>query len=565
MLRPRIRDFQRANVAEALGPALYTMTHYRPNTAMAPDVGNNRHASYPGYLSAQMGNQNEVPASHGQPVSQHSDTIGAVMNQFSTLALPAAPGIASASNMSQMAHHAYCAPQEQPVAYQGYSVPLHVGMTHEPAFALGVPGQYPIQGGFAPLPMSYHAIPYTPGRVASYADRSSEVPGLENRRGSYSTTESTPATPFFGNTLERGNSARLAVLRSNYTTPSPEQVVVPKAPPAISDDLLELLKQDPPIPQAVPAVFTPPSHTKSIEQCLENRIHGNRNVYIRGLHPTTDDDLLHRYASRFGKVEQSKAIIDTFGFAKFADVRDSEKCIRGFYHLGYEVGFARESFNARLKAEGDETSTNLYLSNLPKRLNESELNAIFAGYHVVSSKILRDSMGNSRGVGFARFETREECEEIIKKYHGASIGEEGMLMQVRYADTPAQKELKRITAERRQFRTNEYNIGAYGTADVGIHPTIYNPAPWNRRGGVGAGSLFAPRVPSIRADLGNNISVNSVPGGQGVGHTPKKSVSVPGTVSSDGGLGGDKTATIDSPTANKGSTQSSPVVKTEKA
>jgi hypothetical protein len=31
-----------------------------------------------------------------------------------------------------------------------------------------------------------------------------------------------------------------------------------------------------------------------------------------------------------------------------------------------------------------------------------ELNAIFAGYHIVSSKILRDSMGNSRGVGFAR-------------------------------------------------------------------------------------------------------------------------------------------------------------------
>ncbi len=61
-------------------------------------------------------------------------------------------------------------------------------------------------------------------------------------------------------------------------------------------------------------------------------------------------------------------------------------CIRGFYRLGYEVGFARvsgaqlrskcmanlaqESFNSRLKAEGDEESTNLYLSNLPKSLTE---------------------------------------------------------------------------------------------------------------------------------------------------------------------------------------------------
>ena len=58
-------------------------------------------------------------------------------------------------------------------------------------------------------------------------------------------------------------------------------------------------------------------------------------------------------------------------------------------------------------------------------------------------------------------------------------------MQVRYADTPAQKELKRITAERRQFRTNEYNIGAYGTADVGINPSIYHQPPWPRRGNAG--------------------------------------------------------------------------------
>ncbi|KAL2023417.1 hypothetical protein VTK56DRAFT_2774 [Thermocarpiscus australiensis] len=469
------------------------------------------------------------------------------------------------------AHHAYCATQEQPVTYQGYSLPLHVGISPEAAYSLGVSSQFPVQSGFAPLAVPYHAMPYTPGRVGSYNDRSSEVPGLENRRGSYSTTESTPATPFFGSASERGSASRVAVFRSSYNTPSPEQIVmpgsVPKVSPPIDDEILMLLRQDPPIPQAVPAVFTPPA--KSIEQCLENRIQGNRNVYIRGLHPTTDDELLLKYASRFGKVEQSKAIIDTstgackgFGFAKFADVRDSEKCIRGFYHLGYEVGFARESFNARLKAEGDETSTNLYLSNLPKRLNETELTAIFAGYHIVSSKILRDSMGNSRGVGFARFGTREECEEIIKKYHGTPIGEEGLLMQVRYADTPAQKELKRITAERRQFRTNEYNIGAYGTADVGIHPSIYTPASWNRRAGMGADSPFAPRVP-IRSSLSGGTSAGSVTS-QGMVHTPKQSVQISATASSDDGSAGEGATIVDSPTAQKGSTQSSPTFKKEK-
>ena len=54
-------------------------------------------------------------------------------------------------------------------------------------------------------------------------------------------------------------------------------------------------------------------------------------------------------------------------------------------------------------------------------------------------------------------------------------------MNIRYADTPSQKELKRVTAERRQFRTNEYNIGAYGTPLVGMSPALYGQQPQWRR------------------------------------------------------------------------------------
>ena len=90
----------------------------------------------------------------------------------------------------------------------------------------------------------------------------------------------------------------------------------------------------------------------------------------------------------------------SFGFAKYETVRDSELCIRGFYKLGYEVGFARvadpsldkggnsnkrqESFNSRLKAEGDESSTNLYVSNLPKNMTESVSTSFNVHYHVAN-------------------------------------------------------------------------------------------------------------------------------------------------------------------------------------
>ncbi|KAM7218593.1 hypothetical protein V8F06_006057 [Rhypophila decipiens] len=544
------------------------MSYYRAAPAMSSDMGNNRQASYHAYLSAQTGNQHEVPASHGHHIGQPADNMGALMNQFGNMILSSGPNMSSGSLSSVQPHHGYCATQEQQVAYQGYPVPMHVGMAPETTY------------------------PFS-------------VPGLDNRRSSYSTTESTPETPFFGSTSERGSAARVAVIRSAYSTPSSDQLMVPNGIPKVSqpidEDLLGLLKQEPAIPDAVPAVFTPPTHTKSIEQCLENRINGNRNVYIRGLHPTTDDELLNKYASRFGPVEQSKAIIDQstgackgFGFAKFADVRDSERCIRGFYHLGYEVGFARESFNARLKAEGDETSTNLYLSNLPKRMTESELNTIFTGYHVISSKILRDSMGNSRGVGFARFESRDECEDIIRHYHGRLIGEEQMPMQVRYADTPSQKELKRITAERRQFRTNEYNIGAYGTADVGIHPSIYQQAPWNRRAspGVSVNSSSLATLTSLTMDqlvcwkASNSwcreqwkpavlavswrrpLKVRRPPTRWFVRETNqilRQSSVITGQMASDDDSADEGHTIVGSPTIAKGSTQSSPTIKKEKS
>ena len=181
-------------------------------------------------------------------------------------------------------------------------------------------------GGFAPsyLGMPMPLMPFTPGRAAATQPRversSSDVPGLENRRGSYSTTESTPATPFYGAVSQRDGPRVANLDRSAYTTPSPQQMVLGSlhgepAKPAVSamsdGHIDDLLKKDPAVPRAVPAVFTPPGQMKSLEQSLENRIPGNRNVYIRGLHPTTDDRLLYEFAARFGPVETSKAIIDT--------------------------------------------------------------------------------------------------------------------------------------------------------------------------------------------------------------------------------------------------------------
>ncbi|CCU75339.1 putative meiotic RNA-binding protein 1/putative sporulation-specific protein 5 [Blumeria hordei DH14] len=445
-------------------------------------------------------------ASFPQPksASQSDVSLNALMGQFASMSLPTS-NLTPASSLNAVqplvgSNQYFYNPADNtylvaPAVYP--TQPLGAAQANENnygSYAATLP--YFAQSAYSGYVPGLPLMPYTPNRVNSgyYPDRADllhkEVPGLENRRGSYSTNESVPGTPHYCSFTQREQAKIATVDRSPFgSTPSP-QATQPTIKPLpyktipVNVDIDGLLLQNPPIPRAVPAVFTPRENMRTLDQSLSNPIAGNRNVYIRGLHPNTDDATLMAYAARFGRVETSKAIIDTttgackgFGFAKYANVRDSELCIRGLYKLGYEVGFARESFNSRLKAEGDDGSTNLYVSNLPKNMTEAELGAIFMDYTVQSSRILRDSQNNSRGVGFARFESREICEEIIKKFHGQPIGEEGLLLQVRYADTPSQKDLKRVTTERRQFRTQEYNVGAYGaTADI-LGLSSPNPSP----------------------------------------------------------------------------------------
>ncbi|RFU32869.1 hypothetical protein B7463_g3442, partial [Scytalidium lignicola] len=443
--------------------------------------------------------------SYGQPVTFlqgaaaaakiDNQSVGGLLNQFAGLNFPTgsmAPTatIPVSSGQVPLGPNQYFYTSSGQLVYTGPSLytgsfsPTSLGESTYRGYATSLPFvQQPSYPGYVP---GYPVLPYTPQRTGYFTEgvdrHHKEVPGLENRRSSSSTNESTPGTPYYASIAQRDQVTKIvAIDQSPFgSTPSPNDLAIyPMVHQTVKPlpytmirpnvDIDTLLQQHPPIPRAVPAVFTPRESIRTLDQSLSNPIPGNRNVYIRGLHPDTDDEKLAAYAARFGKVETSKAIIDTatgackgFGFAKYYDINDSKLCIHGFYKLGYEVGFARESFNSRLKAEGDENSTNLYVSNLPKDMTEAELGAIFMDYNVVSSRILRDSQGVSRGVGFARFESRDICEEIIDKFHGQPIGNEGFLLQVRYADTPAQKDLKRITTERRQFRTNEYNIGAYG-------------------------------------------------------------------------------------------------------
>lgn len=129
-------------------------------------------------------------------------------------------------------------------------------------------------------------------------------------------------------------------------------------------NLDELVNRDPPLPRAVPALWTNQEEL-SLAKCLQNP-EGITNVYIRGFMPDTTDEDLEHWASRFGEIESCKAIIEQdtgkckgyvkakeclstdfahshgrFGFVMYYSPAAAENCIRGFFHLGFQASYAQ--------------------------------------------------------------------------------------------------------------------------------------------------------------------------------------------------------------------------------
>ncbi|KAK5709330.1 hypothetical protein LTR17_019901 [Elasticomyces elasticus] len=346
--------------------------------------------------------------------------------------------------------------------------------THSPNMYTPQANQYMPQMGYQGY-QHHDNSPLSTQNWTPTTGTTADVPTLITpRRDSISSNENDqPATPSYAGYPGIGPMG-VAINRSpsgvfSHSTPSPTSMMGPygsliaKQPEQsdVSPRIKLLVAREPPIPRAIPA---PSSPLKPLDRALENQ-RGETNVYIRGLLPETTDAMLENWGQRFGDIKSSKSIIDMttglckgFGFVKYHNYEDAENCIRGFHYLGYEVSFARESFYSKLKTFADDNNTNLYVSNLPKSMNEHDLAQLFAPHEVCSSRILRDKNGHGRGVGFARFKSRDACDAVIRDFNNHAIQSNGeeLLVQIRFADTQEQKALKQQTQAARQFRSAEY-------------------------------------------------------------------------------------------------------------
>ncbi|XP_036335698.1 protein alan shepard isoform X1 [Rhagoletis pomonella] len=200
------------------------------------------------------------------------------------------------------------------------------------------------------------------------------------------------------------------------------------------------------------------------------------NLYIRGLQQGTTDKDLVTMCAQYGTIISTKAILDKttnkckgYGFVDFELPAYAEGAVKGLQAKGVQAQMAKVGIWVlhRPAIQQEQDPTNLYIANLPPHFKETDLENMLSKYgQVVSTRILRDQQMNSKGVGFARMESREKCEQIIQIFNGNTIQGAKDPLLVKFADGgPKKKNL---------YKNPDPNARTWRDPAEGI-PVTYDP------------------------------------------------------------------------------------------
>ncbi|XP_030846127.1 RNA-binding motif, single-stranded-interacting protein 3 isoform X7 [Strongylocentrotus purpuratus] len=262
---------------------------------------------------------------------------------------------------------------------------------------------------------------------------------------------------------------------------------------------------------STPSSQLPSPHSPSSQSSNSgNEQLSKTNLYIRGLPANTTDLDLVNLCKQYGNIVSTKAILDKetkqckgYGFVDFDNALSAQKATKDLQEKNILAQMAKEL------QQQEQDPTNLYISNLPHNIDEKALESMLSPIgHVISTRILRDTTTHdSRGVGFARMESKEKCEEVIRRFNGVTLDpsqQEPLLCK--FADGGVKKR-NQINKQGRgpQSATNwmgrPTEAGAltyeslYARNGVPMMPHQLSAAAYNLGGGVTYASLPAASTP----------------------------------------------------------------------
>jgi len=174
------------------------------------------------------------------------------------------------------------------------------------------------------------------------------------------------------------------------------------------------------------------------------------NIFIKNIPQDWDEEYLNHFFSEFGKTTSIKISRDLepnpnseyahrgYGFVNFEDHETAKRAVDHLNNQPYEVGngvFLRvERFKSKIQRQRDDVyarkydqthkhnGVSLYIKNLDDSIDEGSLNDLFSKYgRTISTRVMRDKNGHSRGFGFVTFSNVEEARNAITELHNTTI------------------------------------------------------------------------------------------------------------------------------------------------
>ena len=243
-----------------------------------------------------------------------------------------------------------------------------------------------------------------------------------------------------------------------------------------------------------------------------------RNVIVNYIPPDITEAFLQNMFASCGsvvgcKLMRDKALGISLGYA-FVNYSNDEEAARSIDKFdGQQISNKKIRVSYARPSSNEIKNANLYISGLPKAISENDLKTWFGVYGtIISSKILMFENGESRGVGFIRFDKRTEAEAAIDALNGVSLSP-GSTLAVKFANPPKGLHASQLQSHSLQspLPANELLRPALNLGGVGpIHHETAN----NRFSPLGPPGL-ARITPNYnaqhRSDPMSSLHVNPVP------------------------------------------------------
>eukprot|EP01113_Clastostelium_recurvatum_P042082 TRINITY_DN6785_c0_g1_i1.p1 TRINITY_DN6785_c0_g1~~TRINITY_DN6785_c0_g1_i1.p1 ORF type:complete len:546 (-),score=92.47 TRINITY_DN6785_c0_g1_i1:19-1656(-) len=206
------------------------------------------------------------------------------------------------------------------------------------------------------------------------------------------------------------------------------------------------------------------NHNHNYDQC---------NVFVKYLPPPIGDGELYDMFQGYGPISSSKVMINQqtgeslgYGFVRFMSQADALCAIQGMdgQRIMTKTLLCKLSNTAPSSPPTPQPSTNLYVKPLPTSVTENDLKMMFEVYgKIIDVKIMMDkSTGQSRGVGFVRFEQLKSAVDAV-----SHMSETDSSLIVKFAESKHQKAV-------RKFRTGGGTGAGGGGGDSPVAATPKN-------------------------------------------------------------------------------------------